>query len=473
MANRYRRWTCGAFAATLSVTYLVQDATAQPPAPPPVVPKPAAPAGAPIPQTPEFTSPDIKPTLCDWLLARPVALAKKLRVTDPLQRPPFAGAPPDSLKGMAAGIRAVQLDAPNRVAAAAYLGTVDCATYPKAQDMLIAVMQDDPQEEVRYEAVMALRFMLTRGCANLETECECESCSNKKQIAKESEKHSREHQRELIKDAHGKAKEAARDAKKKNEVQEKRYDCCRGCCNAKVLNALAKVAYEKDGQCCWLEPSERVRQAAKEGLCLCCTVPGWTMASPTPPMAPPVEPEIPGETPAPDDKEVKPPQIEEVVPKLTPPPVEPKDGIAPPPVIPKDGPVTQMTASRSPLSGTALRPSVPGLKGYCVVELRERKFTPAKADFSSVFDGRTYYLSSREAKAAFDAEPEKYALAYRGYDPVVWQTKREMVDGQFLREYQGHFYLFTTKENWEAFKAAPQKYVLRQQTANGATVASR
>ena len=455
MATRSRRWTCGVLAVLSVFASLGQEAFAQPAAPPPAA------KGAPIPQTPEFTSPDIKPTLCDWLLAKPVALAKKLRVTDPLQRPPFAGAPPDSLKGMAAGIRAVQLDAPNRVAAAAYLGTVDCQTYPQAQEMLIGVMNDDPQEEVRYEAVMALRYMLTRGCSNMETECECESCANKKKLARESERHSKELQRELIKDSHGKAKDAAKEARKKNEIQEKRYDCCRGCCNAKVLNALAKVAYEKDGQCCWLEPSERVREAAKEGLCLCCTVPGWTMASPTPPIAP-VEPEvIPGETPAPDDKEVKPPQVEETVPKLTPPPVEPKEG-----------PVTQTTASRSPLSGTPLRPAIPGLKGYCVVELRERKFVPAKAELSSVFDGRTYYFSSTEAKSSFDADPEKFALAYRGYDPVVWQTKREMVDGQFLREYQGHFYLFTTKENWEAFKAAPQKYVLRQRTTNIANVAS-
>ncbi|WP_145032099.1 eL24 family ribosomal protein [Caulifigura coniformis] len=460
MATRYRRWTCGAFATALTLTTASfgQDAAApKPPAAPP------APKGAPIPQTPEFASPDIKPTFCDWLLARPVALAKKLNRTDPLQRPPFAGAPTDSLKGMAAGIRAVQLDAPNRVAAAAYLGTVDCATYPQAQEMLIAVMNEDPQEEVRYEAVMALRMMLTRGCANLDTECECESCENKKEIAAASEKHSKEHQRALIKDAKGPAKAEARDAKRKNEVQEKRYDCCRGCCNAKVLNALAKVAYEKDGACCFVEPSERVREAAKEGLCLCCTVPGWTMHSPEPPVAPADEPEkTPGETPAPDDKEVKPPQLEESVPKLTPPP----EGSA-------EGPVTQTMATKSSMSGTPLRPAIPGLKGYCVMELRDRKFVAAKPEFSSTFDGRTYYFSSKEKKAAFDAEPERFGLAYRGYDPVVWQTKREMVDGQFLREYQGQFYLFAAKENWDKFKAAPQKFVLRDRVTTGQSVVSR
>ena len=448
MATRTCRWTCVAVATVLSLSGVSygQGAAAK------------APAGAPIPQSPEFTSPDIKHTLCDWMLAKPVALAKKLRRTDPLQRPPFAGAPTDSLKGMAAGIRSVQLDAPNRVAAAAYLGTVDCQTYPQAQEMLMAVMFDDPQEEVRYEAVMALRMMLTRGCANLDTECECETCTNRKEIAKETEQTSKQHQRELIQESVGKAKQDAREARRKNEVQVRRYDCCRGCCNAKVLNALAKVAYEKKDDCCWLEPSERVRQAAKEGLCLCCTVPGWTMASPVPPVAAPEEPMKPGETPAPDDKEVRPPQLEETVPKLQAPPDAP------------GAPVTQTNATRSSLTGTTLRPAVPGLKGFCIIELHNRKFVPAKAEFSSVYDGRTYYFSTADAKKTFDTEPDRYGLAYRGFDPVIWQTKHELVDGQFLREFEGHLYLFTTKENWDTFKAAPQRYVLQKSTKENSVV---
>ena len=77
------------------------------------------------------------------------------------------------------------------------------------------------------------------------------------------------------------------------------------------------------------------------------------------------------------------------------------------------------------------------------------------------------------AKKTFDAEPERYALAYRGYDPVVWQTKREMVDGQFLREFEGHLYLFTTKENWETFKAAPHRYVFKTSTSKVQSVVSR
>lgn len=463
MATLSRRWICSALLTACAVSAAPSFGQDAAPAikPPPVVLK-----GAPIPLSPEFTSPDIKPTLKDWLFAKPVALAKKLKITDPLQRPPFAAAPTDSLKGMAAGIRAVQLDAPNRVKAAAYLGTVDCATYPQAQDMLIATMFEDPQEEVRYEAVMALRTMLTRGCSNMNTECECESCANKKQIARESEKHAKQGQKALIAEAKGPAKKAAREARRENEVQEERYDCCRGCCNAKVLNALSKVAYDKTEACCWLEPSERVRLAAKEGLCLCCTVPGWNLNSAEPPKAPPTEPEkLPMETPAPNEKEVNPPQTEEAVPQLQSPPGDAPSG--------NPGPITQVLAARSQLSGTPSRPAVPGLKGFCIVKIHDRKFVPAKAEFSGIFDGRTYYFSSAEAQAEFTAAPEQFALAYRGFDPVVWQTQKELVDGQFLREFEGQFYMFTTKENWEAFKAAPKKFVLRKPAAKQQNVVSR
>lgn len=50
--------------------------------------------GSPVPPAPEFTSPNIQPTFMDWLTAKPVALTRKLKATDPLQRPPFAGARP-------------------------------------------------------------------------------------------------------------------------------------------------------------------------------------------------------------------------------------------------------------------------------------------------------------------------------------------------------------------------------------------
>jgi len=47
----------------------------------------------------------------------------------------------------------------------------------------------------------------------------------------------------------------------------------RSCCNEKVTQQLAKIAYEQDETGCYLEPSERVRRAAVEALAICC--PSW------------------------------------------------------------------------------------------------------------------------------------------------------------------------------------------------------
>ena len=410
---RSRWWACGITIAMHSLFGAVAIAA----------------GGSPIPPAPEFTSPDIKPTLCDWLTAKPMALAKKLRVTDPLQKPPFAGAPVDSLKGMAAGIRGVQLDAPNRVKAVKYLGSVDCVTYPQAQEMLIATMQEDPSEEVRYEAVMALRAMMSRGCSNMDTSCECESCSLRKKAAKETERHAKQAQRELIKEAKGPAKKLARQVSR--DPAEIRYDCCRGCCNDKVLNALAKVAYDKDDQCCWVEPSERVRQAAADGLSLCTVyqAPLSTVA--------PVPPAIENEGP----KEVKPKDEKEVTPEL-------KSTTVPP-------------APLSALRGTKDRPALAALSGYCIVGLKQRRFEAAREEFSSVFEEHTYYFASRDAKTAFDANPAHYAPAYGGIDPVVWLDRRDLVAGHYLREFDGRFYLFAEKDTWLTFKSSPQRFVLK------------
>jgi hypothetical protein len=57
------------------------------------------------------------------------------------------------------------------------------------------------------------------------------------------------------------------------------------CCDQDLTMKLAQIAYEKDDKCCWLEASERVRDAAKEALCACCPNTG--------PYVPPAQEQIP------------------------------------------------------------------------------------------------------------------------------------------------------------------------------------
>ena len=418
---------------------------------------------------------DIKPTACDWLTGYPIALMKKIRLTDPLLKPPFAAAPPDSLKGMAAGIRAVQLDVPNRVKAVRYLGTLDCVTYPQAQDMLIATMEEDPSEIVRYEAVMALRNMLTRGSCAVDTGCECETCSNKNQIVRQTERHAKKGERQLIKEAKGPAKKSARKAYRDREAEDERYDCCRGCANAKVMKALAKVASEKDDECCWVEPSERVRQAAAEAMCLFRNyLNGYSLPESgiSPTEVDGQEEKSEGEAEPSKEKEATPDGKSEARFNLG----IPTQSSATLSTGPQH--VNQLLSSQpsSPIvrSMPDLKtepqavsyPVVAGLRGRCVVALKSRQVIASDPRFASVFEERTYYFSSEQAKAAFDQNPRNYAPAYGGLDPVSWLTSRQMEDGTIIREHNGQFFLFSSKENWETFRAAPQRYVLKTAETN-------
>ena len=146
-----------------------------------------------------------------------------------------------------------------KVKAIKYLAKIGCGCYPGVKEALLAAL-DDCTEFVRYEAVKAI----AEAAVN-----KCEHCSK---------------------------------------------NCC---CDEDLAKRLSELAYEKDDKCCWLEPSERVREGAREALCACCRGGrGDQPADPTMPVVPPtVGPETgPPMTPAP---EIAPPK--------------PKSDIPPPP----------------------------------------------------------------------------------------------------------------------------------------------
>jgi hypothetical protein len=116
---------------------------------------------------------------------------------------------------------------PQKIKAIKYLASIGCGCYDKDEKItkaLIAAMEDCT-EEVRVEAVKAVMEAASGEC--------CVYCSQK------------------------------------------------NCCNEKVVEQLYKTAYEMDDEGCYLEPSERVRQAAAEALQVCC----WAAGGP-PDLAP-------------------------------------------------------------------------------------------------------------------------------------------------------------------------------------------
>jgi len=136
-------------------------------------------------------------------------------------------------------IKAEEDAAPQKIAALRYLATIGCAgCYPGVEEAFIAAL-DDCTEEVRFEAVLALRKTAC-GC------CKCQGC------------------------------------------------CKDGCCSEKIQTTLREMAYETDDMGCPKESSERVRRVARLALRQC----GPAVVKPEPATEPtPVKPQTEGEGP--------------------------------------------------------------------------------------------------------------------------------------------------------------------------------
>ena len=71
-----------------------------------------------------------------------------------------------------------------------------------------------------------------------------------------------------------------------------------------------------------------------------------------------------------------------------------------------------------------------GFKGFCTVQLRNKRELIDSSDrFAARYGLNTYYLSSAEAKAEFEADPARFAPAAGGADVVVLTNTEEPVEG--------------------------------------------
>ena len=409
--------TASTCSVALMATGLALAADPVPVASPPGVAPPFIPPPAGI--APPFVPAPVNNSLLDVVTGLPISYSMQVMATPRLLRPGFAGQPLTSAKGLASQIKAKELDVPKRVKAAKYLGKVDCQAFPDSQQKLLALIEEDEFEEVRLAAAKAFKVQFSRGCDP--------------------------------------------DPSKK---KQRRYDTCRGCCNnVDVLNRLAARAYECDETGCAKEPSPRVREAIAEALnCCCCfnyyggaehwtqptelTVPptpdegGPQLESPKekPPAAPP---ESTSELPAgqPNVSTVGHSQSESVSKELQPAVLEVKESEA------------------GSNSDDSELPLVACLRGNCPVAMAERRMEKALPEIHTIYNGHKYEFASKEAKAAFLNEPDRYVPVLGGHCVVTFVNTGEKVVGRFCREHNRKQYWFASKEIREEFKAAPDQFI--------------
>ncbi|MFN5755625.1 MAG: thioredoxin family protein [Planctomycetia bacterium] len=109
-----------------------------------------------------------------------------------------------------------------------------------------------------------------------------------------------------------------------------------------------------------------------------------------------------------------------------------------------------------------------GLEGYCAVSLAEKgQWIEGRAQWGARHRGRTYLFAGPEQQQAFLTNPDRYAPALSGDDPVLACDTGKQIAGQrrYGVTYQARTYLFSSPETRTAFAANPQRYTTRVKLA--------
>ncbi|MFM1996919.1 MAG: hypothetical protein RLZZ111_1306 [Planctomycetota bacterium] len=123
---------------------------------------------------------------------------------------------------------------------------------------------------------------------------------------------------------------------------------------------------------------------------------------------------------------------------------------------------TETVAGPTPSTEPDVYGSMPvGLEGYCPVTLTEKgTWVEGRAQWGVRHRGRTYLFAGAEQQKAFLADPDRYAPALSGDDPVLAFDTGKSTPGQrrYGVTYQSRMYLFSSTETRDAFAANPQRY---------------
>lgn len=118
-----------------------------------------------------------------------------------------------------------------------------------------------------------------------------------------------------------------------------------------------------------------------------------------------------------------------------------------------------------------------GLNGYSPVALRHhRKLIFGNQRYSTNYKGITYHFANAQEKQFFLNKPEKYAPQLLGFDPVLLDTKKQIVRGDvdYGAFYDGKLFFFANENSRREFHKNPlryvnSEYVLRVSPVDGTT----
>lgn len=214
--------------------------------------------------------------------AAPLTIWSFLGVPNPLALNAAAQQSANPAIQAAAKAKAAKHEIPKKKAALRYLAGIGCTLeHPEVMPALMAAM-DDPDEQVRYEAVKAVLETsevcqsgeqkkavrkakgMCESCADWKRTCEKKVCEAVERLCgKAPPKVHKHHLKQAIKKAFG---DDCKDPAKEDCPCALRRGSC---CGPEMREKLMKIAYGRDDMGCFLEPSKRVRDLAELALNAC------------------------------------------------------------------------------------------------------------------------------------------------------------------------------------------------------------
>jgi len=120
-----------------------------------------------------------------------------------------------------------------------------------------------------------------------------------------------------------------------------------------------------------------------------------------------------------------------------------------------------MTTSKPEVLAAAATDVIPGLNGYCPVELVENEaWVKGEARFAVDYEGKTYFCGGAVQKRKFQTNPERYIPVCNGRDPVLLVDQGVLAEGKIEHcvVYDGRLYMFSGVASLARFRQNPQHY---------------